>query len=74
MTENHLSNITFSGFDLPKEFVMQTLNKSKDENDKKLFDYIKDNDLVEITDSSQIKFSYRMRHVIDKCPIDEIIK
>ncbi len=63
-----------SSFDLPKEFVMQTLNKSKDENDKKLFDYIKDNDLVEITDSSQIKFSYRMRHVIDKCPIDEIIK
>jgi hypothetical protein len=63
-----------SSFDLAKDFVMQTLHKSEDEHDKQLHDYIKDNNLVEITDTSQIKFSYRMRHVLDKCSVNEIYK
>lgn len=61
-------------FDLPKDFVMQTLRKSEDENGKRLHDYIKENNLDELTDTSQIEFSYRIRNVLDKCEIGEIYK
>ncbi len=63
-----------SHFYLLKEFVVSKLKSSNEDEDNKLLSYLEDNSINEIIDSLQNDYSYRMRYVLNECPINSILK